>query len=433
MFWDPRIERMPQKELEEYQERKLKALVHNVYNHSPFYRRRFKEAGINPWDFSGLRDLHKLPFTKKQDLRDNYPFGMFAVPISQIVRFHASSGTTGKPTVVGYTANDIDSWVESLCRGLVSCGVSRDDIMQISYGYGLFTGGLGFHYAAERVGATVLPTSAGNTARQIELMKDLKTTVIACTPSYMLYLTEYAAKMGVSLKDDTKLRMGIFGAEPWSEETRKRIEEKAGIDAYDVYGTSELSGPLFTECEEKCGIHVWADHFLIEVIDPETGETLGEGEKGELVVTTLSKEALPLIRWRTGDITVIEGEKCACGRTHPRIMRILGRADDMIIVRGVNVFPSQIEHVLMQIPEVGEHYMIILDRAENGLDVMTVQVELSEKVEVDKVSDVLELEKRIAEKLKSILNVTAKVEVVNPGTLQRFEGKAKRVIDRRKI
>ncbi len=433
MFWDPRIERMPQKELEEYQERKLKALVHNVYNHSPFYRRRFKEAGINPWDFSGLRDLHKLPFTKKQDLRDNYPFGMFAVPISQIVRFHASSGTTGKPTVVGYTVNDIDTWVECLCRGLVSCGVSRDDVMQISYGYGLFTGGLGFHYAAERVGATVLPTSAGNTARQIELMKDLKTTVIACTPSYMLYLTEYASKMGVSLKDDTKLRAGIFGAEPWSEETRKRIEEKAGIDAYDVYGTSELSGPLFTECEEKCGIHIWADHFLIEIIDPETGERLGEGEKGELVVTTLSKEALPLIRWRTGDITVIESEKCACGRTHPRIMRILGRADDMIIVRGVNVFPSQIEHVLMQIPEVGEHYMIILDRAENGLDVMTVQVELSEKAEVDRVSDILELEKRIAEKLKSVLNVTAKVEVVNPGTLQRFEGKAKRVIDRRKI
>ena len=433
MFWDPRVERMPQKELEEYQERKLKALVHNVYNHSPFYRKRFKEAGINPWDFSGLRDLHKLPFTKKQDLRDNYPFGMFVVPISQIVRFHASSGTTGKPTVVGYTANDIDNWVESLCRGLVSCGVSREDVMQISYGYGLFTGGLGFHYAAERVGATVLPTSAGNTARQIELMKDLKTTVIACTPSYMLYLAEYASKIGVDLREDTKLRMGIFGAEPWSEETRKRIEEKTGIDAYDVYGTSELSGPLFTECEEKCGIHVWADHFLIEVIDPKTGERLGEGEKGELVVTTLSKEALPLIRWRTGDITVIDGEKCACGRTHPRIMRILGRADDMIIVRGVNVFPSQIEHVLMQIPEVGEHYMIILDRAENGLDVMTVQVELSEKAEVDKVSDVLELERRIAEKLKSVLNVTAKVEVVNPGTLQRFEGKAKRVIDRRKI
>ncbi len=432
MFWDPRTERMPEKELKEYQERKLKALIFRVYNHSPFYRKKFKEAGINPWDFSGIRDLSKLPFTKKQDLRDNYPTGMFSVPISQVVRFHASSGTTGKPTVVGYTTNDIDVWVECLCRGLVSCGVTREDVVQISYGYGLFTGGLGFHYAAERVGATVLPTSAGNTARQIELMKDLKTTVIACTPSYMLYLAEYALKMGADLRE-TELRMGIFGAEPWSEETRKRIEEKVGIDAYDVYGTSELSGPLFTECEEKCGIHVWADHFLIEVIDPESGEQLSEGEKGELVVTTLSKEALPLIRWRTGDITVIESEKCACGRTHPRIMRILGRADDMIIVRGVNVFPSQIEHVLMQIPEVGEHYMIILDRAENGLDVMTIQVELSEKAEVDRVSDILELEKRIAEKLKSVLNVTAKVEVVNPGTLQRFEGKAKRVIDRRKI
>ncbi|RUM34429.1 MAG: phenylacetate--CoA ligase [Archaeoglobus sp.] len=433
MFWNPRIERMPQKEIEEYQERKLRALIHNVYNHSAFYRRKFKEAGVNPWDFSGRKDLHKLPFTKKQDLRDNYPFGMFAVPISQIVRFHASSGTTGKPTVVGYTANDIECWAESLCRGLVSCGVSRDDVIQISYGYGLFTGGLGFHYAAEKVGATVLPTSAGNTARQIELMKDLKTTVIACTPSYMLYLAEYAYKNGVSLKDETELKLGIFGAEPWSEETRKRIEEKVGIDAYDVYGTSELSGPLFTECTEKCGVHIWADHFLIEIVDPDTGEQLSEGEKGELVVTTLSKEALPLIRWRTGDVTLMENEKCACGRTHPRIMRILGRTDDMIIVRGVNVFPSQIEHVLMQIPEVGEHYMILLDRKDDGLDVMTVQVELSEKAEVDKVSDMLELERKITEKLKSVLNVTAKVEVVNPGTLQRFEGKAKRVIDRRKI
>ncbi|AEA47284.1 phenylacetate--CoA ligase family protein [Archaeoglobus veneficus] len=433
MYWDPRAEKMPQKDLQDIQERKLRALVHHAYEYSPFYRRKFKEMGLNPWDITGLKDLPKLPFTKKQDLRDNYPFGMFAVPISQIVRFHASSGTTGKPTVVGYTANDIEVWVESMCRSLTACGVTRDDIMQISYGYGLFTGGLGFHYAAERIGATVLPTSAGNTQRQIELMRDLHSTVIACTPSYMLYLAEYASKAGISIADDTKLRMGIFGAEPWSEETRKRIEEKTGITAYDVYGTSELSGPLFTECQERQGLHIWADHFLIEIIDPETGEQVGEGEKGELVVTTLSKEAMPLIRWRTGDITIMETEKCACGRTHPRILRILGRADDMIIVRGVNVFPSQIEHVLMQIPEVGEHYMIILDRAENGLDIMTVQVELSEKAFTDKVSDILELEKRIAEHLKAVLNVTAKVEIVNPGTLQRFEGKAKRVIDRRKI
>ena len=433
MYWNPAIERLSAKELEEIQERRLRALVNTVYDYSPFYRKKFKEAGIHPSDIRSLSDLPKLPFTKKQDLRDTYPFGMFTVPLSQVVRFHASSGTTGKPTVVGYTANDIRNWVESLCRALVSCGVSSDDIMQIAYGYGLFTGGLGFHYAAERLGSTVIPISAGNTARQVELMRDLGTTVIACTPSYMLYLSEYASEIGINIANDTKLRAGIFGAEPWSEETRRRIEEKTGITAYDVYGTSELSGPLFTECTERNGIHIWADMFLIEIVDPETGEQVGEGEKGELVVTTLTKEALPLIRWRTGDITYMESDKCGCGRTHPRIMRILGRADDMLIVRGVNVFPSQIEHVLLQIPEVGEHYMIILDRREDGLDEMTIQVELSDRVSIDTTSDILNLEKKIAEKLKSVLNVWAKVEVVNPGTLQRFEGKAKRVIDKRKI
>jgi len=381
----------------------------------------------------GVEDLCRLPFTKKSDLRDSYPFGMFAVPISHIVRFHASSGTTGKPTVVGYTENDINVWVECLARSLTACGVRRSDIIQIAYGYGLFTGGLGFHYAAERIGASVIPISAGNTQRQIELMKDLKATVIACTPSYMLFLAEQASRIGIDIRKDTRLRTGIFGAEPWSEKTRNRIEEKTGIDAYDVYGTSELSGPLFTECSEKNGLHIWADHFLIEIIDPETGERLGEGEKGELVITTLSKEALPLIRWRTGDITVTEEERCGCGRTHPRIMRILGRTDDMIIVRGVNVFPSQIEHVLMGIPELGEHYVIFLDRTEDGLDKMTIEVELGENASIDRISDIVELEKRVSEVLKSVLNVWAKVKVVNPGTLQRFEGKAKRIVDRRKI
>ncbi len=433
MYWNPAIERLSREELEEIQERRLKALVNTVYEYSPFYRRRFKDAGVHPSEIKSLDDLSKLPFTKKQDLRDNYPFGTFCVPLSQVVRFHASSGTTGKPTVVGYTANDIRNWVESLCRALVSCGVSSEDIMQIAYGYGLFTGGLGFHYAAERLGSTVVPISAGNTARQVELMKDLGTTVIACTPSYMLYLSEYAEEMGVDIANDTNLRAGIFGAEPWSEETRKRIEDKTGILAYDVYGTSELSGPLFTECTERNGVHIWADMFITEIVDPETGEQVGEGEKGELVVTTISKEALPLVRWRTGDITYMESDKCGCGRTHPRIMRTLGRADDMLIVRGVNVFPSQIEHVLLQIPEVGEHYMIILDRRDDGLDEMTIQVELSDRVSIDTTSDILNLEKKIAERLKSVLNVWAKVEVVNPGTLQRFEGKAKRVIDKRKI
>lgn len=433
MYWNPAVERLSGEELKEIQERRLRALVNTVYEYSSFYRERFKRAGVHPSDIRSLDDITKLPFTRKQDLRDTYPFGMFSVPLSQVVRFHASSGTTGKPTVVGYTVNDIRNWVESLCRALVSCGVSSEDIVQIAYGYGLFTGGLGFHYAAERLGSTVIPISAGNTARQVELMKDLGTTVFACTPSYMLYLAEYASKMGVDIANDTSLRAGIFGAEPWSEETRKRIENKTGITAYDVYGTSELSGPLFTECTERNGIHVWADMFLIEIINPETGEQVGEGEKGELVVTTLTKEALPLIRWRTGDITYMESDRCGCGRTHPRIMRILGRTDDMLIVRGVNVFPSQIEHVLLQIPEVGEHYMIILDRREDGLDEMTIQVELSERVPIDTTSDILKLEKKISERLKSVLNVWAEVEVVNPGTLQRFEGKAKRVIDRRKI
>ncbi len=432
MYWNPSIERMSKREIEEIQEKRLRNLIWTAYEYSPFYRRRFKEAEIHPSDIRTLDDLKKLPFTVKQDLRDNYPFGMFAVPLSQIVRFHASSGTTGKPTVVGYTDSDIRVWVESLCRALVSCGVTSDDIVQIAYGYGLFTGGLGFHYAAEKIGATAIPISAGNTARQVELMRDLNTTVIACTPSYMLYLSEYASQMGVDISE-TSLRMGIFGAEPWSEETRKRIENKVGIMAFDVYGTSELSGPLFTECIERNGIHVWADHFLVEIVDPETGEQVGEGEKGELVVTTLTKEALPLVRWRTGDITYLETDKCACGRTHPRIMRILGRTDDMIIVRGVNVFPSQIEHVLMQIPEVGEHYMIFLDRREDGLDEMKIQVELSDRVTIDTTAGILELEKKISDKLKTALNVSAKVEVVNPGTLQRFEGKAKRVVDRRKI
>ncbi len=433
MYWNPSIERMNLKDLDDIQNRKLKALVFYAYEYSPFYRRKFKEIGLNPWDFNGLKDLQKLPFTTKKDLRDNYPFGMFAVPLSQIVRFHASSGTTGKPTVVGYTKNDIDVWVECLCRGLTSCSVTSEDIIQVSYGYGLFTGGLGFHYAVERLGASVIPSGAGNTRRQIELMKDLHATVICCTPSYILYMSEVAKEMGIDIKEDTRLRMGIFGAEPWSEETRRRIENKTGITAYDVYGTSELGGPLFTECVEKQGIHVWADHYLIEIVDPETGEILSEGEKGELVVTTLSKEALPLIRWRTGDITWMESDKCACGRTHPRIMRIVGRTDDMIIVRGINVFPSQIEHVLMQIQELGEHYVIILDRKPDGLDEMTIQVELSDKVKIDRTTDILELESRVEELLKEYLNVRAKVEIVNPGTLQRFEGKAKRVIDRRKI
>ena len=387
---------------------------------------------MEPDDIKKLSDVTKLPFTLKIDLRNTYPTGMFCLPENWVVRYHVSSGTTGKPTVVGYTQGDIDMWTESLARALTSVGLGREDVIQVSYGYGLFTGGLGLHYGAERIGATVLPTGAGNTERQIELMQDLGTTAIACTPSYFLHMNEVAQKMGVSIRDDTKLKAGIFGAEPWSDETRKRIEESTGIKAYDIYGTSEMSGPLFTECHLQNGIHIWADLFLLEVIDPKTGEQVEDGERGELVVTTLNKWAFPLIRYRIGDITILNNEPCECGRTHPRIMRILGRTDDMIVVRGINVFPSQVESVLMRIPEIGEHYQIIVDR-KGPLDVMTVKVEMTESTFSDKIADLMSLSKTVARLLKGVLNITAEVELVEPGTIPRSMGKAQHVIDRRKV
>ncbi|WP_305064330.1 phenylacetate--CoA ligase family protein [Methanococcoides sp.] len=431
-YWNPQIERMPVEELKEIQGEKLCNLVKYVYEHSPFYRKRFDDAGIRPEDIKSLDDVTKLPFTYKKDLRDTYPTGMFCVPNNKLVRFHVSSGTTGKPTVVGYTDNDIKAWTTSLARAMTSIGVGRDDVMQIGYGYGLFTGGLGMHYGAEETGCTVLPASSGNTDRQIELMQDLGTTVIGCTPSYFLFMIEAAKSAGVSFQDDTDLRVGVFGAEPWSEEMRKRIEESAGIKAYDIFGTSELSGPLFTECREQKGIHIWADQFLVEVIDPDTGEPVPNGERGELVITTLVKEALPLIRYRIGDITVLNWDECECGRTHPRIMRVLGRADDMLIVRGINVFPGQVESVLMKIPEVGEHFMIIVDRI-NELDIMKVQIEMTDVAFSDKVNDIINLEKKVASALKGVLNIAVKVELVEHGSLPRSMGKAKKVIDNRKL
>ncbi len=431
-YWNPQIERMPVDELKELQEQKLKELVHYVYQHSPFYRKKFDDAGVKPEDIKTLDDVKKLPFTYKQDLRDTYPTGMFCVPNEQLVRFHVSSGTTGKPTIVGYTKNDIDQWSLSLARALTSIGVGRGDVLQISYGYGLFTGGLGMHYGAEEAGATVLPTSAGNTEKQLELMQDLGTTVLACTPSYMLFMNEAAKQAGISIKDDTKLRVGVLGAEPWSEEMRTRIEESSGIKAYDIFGTSELSGPLFTECTYQDGIHIWADQFLVEIIDPKTGKPLPDGEQGELVITTLVKKALPLIRYKIGDLTVKTSEICKCGRTHPRIMRVLGRVDDMLIIRGINVFPGQIESVLMNIPEVGEHFMIIVDRV-NELDTMKVQIEMTDAAFSDKVNDIMSLEKKVASSLKSVLNLAVKVELVENGSLPRSMGKSKKVIDNRKI
>jgi len=430
-YWDPLIERMPVDELKKVQEEKLVQLVNYVYNHSPFYKKRFDKAGISPGDIRSLADITRLPFTTKQDLRDTYPTGMFCVPRKMVVRYHASSGTTGKPIVVGYTKNDIEEWTISLSRALTSIGVGREDVVQVGYGYGLFTGGLGLHYGAEMIGASVIPTSSGNTERQIELMQDLGSTVIACTPSYFLYMSEVVNKLGLNFKDNTKLKCGVFGAEPWSQEMRQRIETQTGIKAYDIFGTSEISGPLFTECTYQDGIHIWADQFLIEVIDPKTGEQLPDGESGELVVTTLVKEALPLIRYRIGDLTVINSEPCKCGRTHPRIMRILGRTDDMIIVRGINVFPGQVEAVLMNIPEVAEHYQLVVDR-EKELDTLTVQVEVTKDVFSDKISDLMRLEDKVGKSLKTVLNLSAKIELVEPGTITRSMGKAQRVIDKRK-
>ena len=430
--WDPRIEEMPREELRKLQYRLLKTLVYRLYSFSPFYHDRMKESRVHPDDIRTLADIGKLPFMFKRDLRDNYPDKIFVAGQDDLVRYHVSSGTTGKPTVVGYTRNDLDNWTTSLARGLVSCGLGRGDVLQVSYGYGLFTGGLGLHYGAERVGATVLPTSVGNTERQIELMQDLHATAIACTPSYLLHMGEVAEKMGVSIKDDTQLRLGILGAEPWSDTMKTRIEDWLGIRAYDIYGTSELSGPMFCECSEQKGFHVWGDLAYIEILDPDTGESLGPGEKGELVVTMLQKEALPMIRYKIGDITSFDDEVCPCGRTHPRLMRISGRVDDMLIIRGINVFPSQIEYALMAIPEVGQHFQIVVDR-KGALDDMLVRVEVSKESFSDKITDLMAIRKSVEHKLRNTLNVAVNVELVEPGSLPRFEGKAKRVLDRRQL
>ncbi len=431
-YWDPAIERIPPEELKDLQYKLLKTLVYRLYNFSPFYREKLKKAEVKPDDIQKLGDITKLPFTDKRDLRDNYPDKMFNVSQTSVVRYHISSGTSGKPIIVGYTDHDLDQWSEALARSLTACGLGRGDIIQVSYGYGLFTGGLGLHYGAERIGASVLPTSTGNTERQIELMRDMRVTAIACTPSYLLHISETAKKMGVSIKDDTCLKVGVLGAEPWSDKMRNKLEEGLGIKAYDIYGASELSGPLFTECQEQNGFHVWGDQMLLEIVDPETGETLENGEEGELAVTTLQKEALPLLRYRIGDITRIDHEVCSCGRTHPRISRIKGRTDDMLIVRGINVFPSQIEHVLMSVDGVGNHFQIVVDR-KGALDRMLVMVEVGDKAFSDKIQDLISLKDEVGIKLHTVLNINVDVELVEPGTLPRFERKAKRVIDRREL
>jgi len=430
--WDPRIEEMPVPELKKMQYRLLKTLVYRLYSFSPFYHDRMMAHKVHPDDIRELSDVRKLPFMFKKDLRDNYPDKFFTASREELVRYHVSSGTTGKPTVVGYTENDIALWTNSLARGLTSCGLGRGDTIQVSYGYGLFTGGLGLHYGAERIGATVLPTSVGNTERQIELMQDLGSTAIACTPSYLLHMGEVADKMGVSIAKDTKLRTAILGAEPWTEKMRERMESWLGIKAYDIYGTSELSGPMFTECTEQNGFHIWSDIALTEIIDPNTGEPVAPGERGELTVTILQKEALPMIRYRIGDITTMDEEPCACGRTHPRVHRIQGRVDDMLIIRGINVFPSQVEHALMGVPEVGQHFQIVVDR-KGALDDMMVRVELNPASFSDKITDIMQIRSKVEHRLMNYLNVKANVELVEPGSLPRFEGKSKKVVDRRSL
>lgn len=432
MYWNPKYECLPPEELRELQLERLKATVERVFYNVPHYRRAFQEKGLEPSDIKSLDDLSKLPFTTKDDLRENYPFGMFAVPMSEVVRLHSSSGTTGKPTVVGYTRRDIEVWAELMARALVCGGATRNDIIHNAYGYGLFTGGLGVHYGAERLGASVIPISGGNTRRQVMIMKDFGSTVLTCTPSYALHIAEVMEEMGVS-PEELKLRCGIFGAEPWSENMRKEIERRLKISAIDIYGLSEVIGPgVAIECQEKNGLHIFGDHFLAEVIDPATGEVLPPGQMGELVLTSLTKEAFPVIRYRTRDITAILPGECPCGRTGVRIARITGRTDDMLIIRGVNVFPSQVESVLLQIGGTEPHYQLIVDR-EGSLDTLEVQVEVSESLFSDKVRGLEELERKLRLELESTLGINVKVTLVEPKTIARSEGKAKRVIDRRKL
>ena len=434
MIRDPEHEKMPRKDLEQLQLERLQAKVRVVYEKVPFYRQAFKEKGVTPDDIQTLADLTKLPFTSKLDFRDNYPFGLMAVPHDQVVRIHSSSGTTGKPIIAPYTQGDIDTWSEIMARTLAAGGATKDDVIQNAYGYGLFTGGLGFHYGAERLGATVIPTSGGNTKRQILLLQDLETTVITCTPSYALILDETAKDMGIDLRD-TKLRLGFMGAEPWSEQMRDDIEERLGILAINIYGLTEIIGPgVSVECPYKCGMHIAEDHFLVEVINPETGEQLPYGEEGELVITTLTKEAQPVIRFRTKDIVSLNPEPCDCGRTLVRMSRVTGRSDDMLIVRGVNVFPSQIESVLLAIEGVEPHYMIVVDRQHVfKSDELEIWVEVSEEVFSDEMLKMEKLEQRLREEMDSVLGISAHIKLVEPKTIARTEGKAKRVVDRSEL
>ncbi|HHU43493.1 MAG: phenylacetate--CoA ligase [Bacillota bacterium] len=431
-YYNKEMECMSLSDKKELQSKRLIDTVQKVYDNVKTYREKMDKIGLKPSDIKGIDDIHKLPFTTKQDLRDNYPFGMFAADKRDIIRVHASSGTTGKLTVVGYTQYDIDMWAECCARALVSAGATHDSVVHIAYGYGLFTGGLGMHYGAERLGAIAVPVSSGNTARQLQLMKDFEADVLCCTPSYAIYIAEEMKKYGIK-PEDMSLKYGIFGAEPWSKEMRDEIEDKLKLKAFDIYGLSEITGPgVAIECKYQCGSHIQDDFFYPEIVDEHTLEPLGYGKRGELVFTTLTKEGIPLIRYRTRDITALNNSPCKCGRTGIRIDRIAGRSDDMLIIRGVNVFPSQIESVLLKEKEIAPHYHITLDRV-NNLDTMRIDIELAEGVAFDEVKKVESLTKRIANEINSAIGLNAEIRLVSSGSIERSMGKAKRVTDNRKF
>ena len=435
MIWNQNKECMSTYEMRALQGRRLHKIVKYVYHNVPFYRNKLQEMDVTPDDIRSIEDIHKLPFTTKQDLRDNYPFGLQAAPKSEVIRVHASSGTTGNPTIVGYTRKDIEVWSECMTRCLTAYGVSRDDIFSVAYGYGLFTGGLGAHYGVENLGAAVVPTSTGNTEKHVRLIRDLGITGIACTPSYALYLAETMDHMGIS-KNDIRLRVGAFGAEPWTESMRTEIESRLGLKGFNLYGLSEIMGPCVSyECQEQHGSHICEDHFFPEIIDPETLQPLPYGEVGELVFTTLTKEGMPLLRYRTKDLCSLMNDPCPCGRTSVRMGRILGRSDDMLIIRGINVFPSQVESVVLSMPEFAPRYLLVIDRV-NNLDTLQVQVEVRQEYfteQFDTLGALGTLEKRLANKLKSVLSISAKVQLKAPGTIERSQGKSKFVLDKRQL
>lgn len=430
MLFDIKNETLPREELRKLQLQRLQDLCRRVYANVPFYKKRFDEMGIKPTDVRSLSDLRHLPFTEKQDLRNNYPYGLFAVPRENMARVHASSGTTGQAVVVGYTPRDLENWGKLMARCMCACGVTPEDIVHVAYGYGLFTGGLGAHDGAQTLGAMVVPASGGATKRQAQLLRDLGATVLACTPSFALHLWEAGMETGINFRD-LPLKIGIFGGEPWSESMRHSMEEKMGIDAHNIYGLSEIMGPgVAIDCMEHNGIHLWEDHFLAEIIDPVTGENLPEGEVGELVITTLTKEGSPLIRYRTRDLTSIDSTPCRCGRTHLRLSRLAGRTDDMLIIRGVNVFPQQIENLLMETRGISPNYLIVVDR-QGTLDTLEVQVEVTPQLFHDKIRDLQALESRLQDSIKEFCGVTAKIRLMEPHSIERSGGKATRVLDRR--